>query len=954
MNPQAGTQYTVAVGDLGELDTFSNNAGGTIILPGGSLLPNKFSAVGADTGAGTTLSASVTPYFANSAVFFVGSCSAYASQTGIVPSGSGWAAIDAAANANYASIYTKLIPGVSSITETASITATAWAESLLVFQNVNKLPTVVQSKILGSGAFINGESPSGAFNNPVTKGNLILVLVSAGAITNDVSGNPTSASIAVSDGVNSYGVVVNSTGGQDGGHSGPQAGYSCQQVVAIAENVAGGSTTVTVNITIPGVGSAIGTTTITAYEISLGTAPASSTGFTPGWYCYIQNTGSGSFSVTSDVNIDGSASPVSLGSGSGLIVAFDGTNWFTERGEGGGGGSAVTSWNTRTGAVTPQTGDYTAAQVTDAASINGSGYLETSEFPALTGDVNNSAGSLATTVTALQGNAVKSGVPSDANVLTYVAANTDWEPKPLSALGGANASQLRGNNISSASPASTQFLQWNSADSSYDLVYDDYQAYSVLWEEDFLTSRATTSGPLGSPYGGGGSAWTTASTGGTSITVYAYNQFPSHMGVAQIVLPSSTANLVGAFMPTINGTTPFGAGQNSTLLALLDNPGWECTWIFQFSRAWGEGTLSSTTPFSIAHTMAYIGFAAGLNNYATGDTWNNYFGCRPNIFLGVRYDTDTGVSMSVSAVGSGTGVYTVSGGSAVANFYAGSYITFANCGNAANNGTFMVKSSTSTSLTTTNSSSVTGTGLSGTAVQASLNDSTFKLEYVANPFPFAATATTAWRNNNSGTVTYTGGSFAAGTVYDTSITPVEGTWYRLDMVCASAGSVKLTLSGGGSTASTTITCGTVSYGDASANWTYAQANGVATAVPGTFALLANGTNIQTNVWGPGSIITVTTPPTGLTTPFTMVGQELSTNGLATLQSGALTAPLTKTSILTGYPAMWPMVIFGNDQAGGGPSAGGRALGIDFFGMYYNPAIAGHTYSASDSRYFTGT
>ena len=41
VNPQAGTQYTVAVGDLGELDTFSNNAGGTIILPGGSLLPEQ-------------------------------------------------------------------------------------------------------------------------------------------------------------------------------------------------------------------------------------------------------------------------------------------------------------------------------------------------------------------------------------------------------------------------------------------------------------------------------------------------------------------------------------------------------------------------------------------------------------------------------------------------------------------------------------------------------------------------------------------------------------------------------------------------------------------------------------------------------------------------------------------------------------------------------------------------
>jgi len=58
-------------------------------------------------------------------------------------------------------------------------------------------------------------------------------------------------------------------------------------------------------------------------------------GFLPGWYTFIQNTGTGTFSVKSTALIDGSSNPVSLGPNQGILVVFDGTNWFTERGSGG-------------------------------------------------------------------------------------------------------------------------------------------------------------------------------------------------------------------------------------------------------------------------------------------------------------------------------------------------------------------------------------------------------------------------------------------------------------------------------------------------------------------------------------------------------------------------------------------------------------------------------------------
>lgn len=73
---------------------------------------------------------------------------------------------------------------------------------------------------------------------------------------------------------------------------------------------------------------------------------------------------------------------------------------------GSGGGGSVSSVFSRTGAVTAQTGDYSFSQISGTASLStqASGTLQAAQFPALTGDITTTAGSLATTLATVNTN----------------------------------------------------------------------------------------------------------------------------------------------------------------------------------------------------------------------------------------------------------------------------------------------------------------------------------------------------------------------------------------------------------------------------------------------------------------------------------------------------------------------------------------------------------------------
>lgn len=336
VNVQTVETYIVKLADLSTLDTFTNSAGGTIVLPGASLPPGFFSGGSSTSGFGAT-AAPTGPAIYAGAVISVINTETDLGTPNCTPNGSGWVAIDSAQNGSYASVYSKLVPAGTFAASYSLGTSVAWIDSLMFFGNCNTAPAAVQLLNIFSGGTSGMQSHSATFSSSVTAGNAILVVVTVGAVPWDAIHNRYNyTAFSVGDGVNTYGEIAQGTGGVS-------PGDGCQQVVFLAQKVAAGSTTVTVNLVTP-VGFANGGISATAYEINLGTATPIPSGFPAGWFCYLENsaqtTPSASapvFTVTSPAEIDGIFQTIPLGPNEGVIVAFDGTNWWTERGAGGGG-----------------------------------------------------------------------------------------------------------------------------------------------------------------------------------------------------------------------------------------------------------------------------------------------------------------------------------------------------------------------------------------------------------------------------------------------------------------------------------------------------------------------------------------------------------------------------------------------------------------------------------------
>ena len=225
-------------------------------------------------------------------------------------------------------------------------------------------------------------------------------------------------------------------------------------------------------------------------------------------------------------------------------------------------------------------------------------------------------------------------------VLISTGTGVEWVN--LGVVGGANASQLRGNSITLSAPTDQEILRWSAADDAYDLVYADglyhgdsvfeYDSSYTQWRDDFLGGTSSTSGAIGN------TGWQLLGTTGITAEGQYVCGAPPHLGLF-LIPENSTKNTWACIAPA----QASGSAGTPMTAPLLDYPGWKLAWVWQ----WGMATLSD----GITATFSNSVFYAGLANSPQGvGATTSRFPC----FIGCRWDTDPGANGSTSAGQAGT------------------------------------------------------------------------------------------------------------------------------------------------------------------------------------------------------------------------------------------------------------------------------------------------------------
>jgi hypothetical protein len=134
--------------------------------------------------------------------------------------------------------------------------------------------------------------------------------------------------------------------------------------------------------------------------------------------------------------------------------------------------------------------DLTAAATNYVLTYDGSKFImapqasSPTNYP-MTGDVSGTTD--ASTVAKIQGHAVSNSAPSDKQVMTWVSADSQWEPKAANS----NATTLQTKAVSATSPTDKQVLTWNATDSAWEPTTPT-AATSVVMAGD-VTSNSNTS-----------------------------------------------------------------------------------------------------------------------------------------------------------------------------------------------------------------------------------------------------------------------------------------------------------------------------------------------------------------------------------------------------------------------------------------------------------------------------
>lgn len=299
-NVQIGTSYTVQTSDLDTLISMTNNAGGTVILPGPG---SPFSFVQFKDFSGTSHSQSAVVTNTANNFMYLSVWIGTGLPGGLSVSdtnGNSWILIDSTndgggtGTANY---YAANIAGGSN---TITVLFVGGAAVL------NAVMMEYSGIALTSPLDVHAFTLSGAGTTITTGFNNDLLIYSCPEADTETASAPWTAR---------YNTPSSFSGFQ----------FGQDQIVASSGTVVN-----TLGATAPGVPNNF-TQFIAAFKTAIA-APA--TGFEAGFFTYIENTGTGTFTVESTAQIDGSIQTFTLGPNQGVLVVYDGTNWWTERGIG--------------------------------------------------------------------------------------------------------------------------------------------------------------------------------------------------------------------------------------------------------------------------------------------------------------------------------------------------------------------------------------------------------------------------------------------------------------------------------------------------------------------------------------------------------------------------------------------------------------------------------------------
>lgn len=310
VNQQAGTSYTAQISDRETLIALSNNAGGILTLP--PVRQSATDVAATASASSTTVSVTATPSSSGDFALLFTATDGLVGGTTFNP-GAPWVAVAGVPSA--LTTFKQQLSGSSPVTASGGLSpGRSWSTSLVLF-NSNGAANVVNTQTLNSGSFNSGTAAI-----PSTTAGNTLIVVLLDIVPSAHSFNlPTFATLTDTQG-NTYTPINN---------IGNALGNGSAVAVAYATNIKSGANTVSFTLT----GGANGMSgNVICFEVSGIVTPTPVPSIPAGWFAYIQNRGTGTFSVESGVNIDGSPSPINLGPNQGVLVVFDGFNWWTERG----------------------------------------------------------------------------------------------------------------------------------------------------------------------------------------------------------------------------------------------------------------------------------------------------------------------------------------------------------------------------------------------------------------------------------------------------------------------------------------------------------------------------------------------------------------------------------------------------------------------------------------------